>query len=587
MKSTHRQAAAAAGILALSLMGGPAFAQPRLPSGQEPPQRGGQPKQDTPYILIATFRSDDRKLGVETADEVRKRVSSEHSAQELFVVIKRNINATLEASGYRPDSALNQQDLMELSKQLHGEYVLDGKVSKSANGIRLEPRLMLRTGQNTFVQPLPNIDGKDAGDVAKLTERALSDALKGMGPYKTCVNDLRAQKYDAAIKDAQLGIQTYPNSSLSRLCLLNALTLQKAPADSVISVANAVLAIDPSSMIALSNLADAYVAKGDTVKAIETNLRIYRADPSNQAVAQSIVQQLATSGAPDKALPIIDSLLIQNPGDPQMLRTKWLLQLRANQFKQALATGEEIVKLDTSFATVDYFNRSIGAAQRDSNVAAVQKLASQAGQKFPKDVSFPILLAQTYYKAGQLQQALQSARRASEIDPKNPSAWQFIMAVQSQMNQPDSMLASAQKAIASGVPKDSLGSSLLAVAAPALKKAQDSKLRADWEEALKAAQTVDAVVPSPQTKFYVGVAAFSIGNDAVTNVQKLIKGTPSKDDKAKACAEVKVAEDNFATAQINMPAGGAYDKATAGQIMGALGQYTEFVSSVKAALKCK
>jgi hypothetical protein len=60
-----------------------------------------------PYILIATFRSDDRLLGVQAADEVRKRVASEHSAQELFVVTKHNINTTLEASGYRADSALN------------------------------------------------------------------------------------------------------------------------------------------------------------------------------------------------------------------------------------------------------------------------------------------------------------------------------------------------------------------------------------------------------------------------------------------------------------------------------------------------
>src|SRR5215211_5037720 len=127
VKSTQRHAAAAVGIFALSLLGAPASGQAR----PEPPQRGGQPKQETPYILIATFRSDDRNLGVQTADEVRKRVAQEHSAQELFVVMKRNINATLEASGYRADSALNAQDLMELSKQLHGEYVLDAKVAKT------------------------------------------------------------------------------------------------------------------------------------------------------------------------------------------------------------------------------------------------------------------------------------------------------------------------------------------------------------------------------------------------------------------------------------------------------------------------
>jgi hypothetical protein len=37
---------------------------------------------------------------------------------------------------------------------------------------------------------------------------------------------------------------------------------------------------------------------------------------------------------------------------------------------------------------------------------------------------------------------------------------------------------------------------------------------------------------------------------------------------------------------MNMPAGGAYDKDTAGQIMGALGSYTGFVGEVKSQL-CK
>jgi tetratricopeptide (TPR) repeat protein len=563
-------------------MGAPASGQTRP---AEPPQRGGQPKQDTPYILIATFRSDDRLLGVLAADEVRKRVASEHSAQELFVVTKHNINTTLEASGYRADSALNASDLMELSKQLHGEYVLDAKVSKMGATVRVEPKLMLRTGLVTLTQPLPNVDGKDAGDVAKGVEKAISDALKGMPAYRLCVADLRAQKFDAAVKDAQTGIQVYPNSALSRLCLLQAYTGLKSPPDSIISVSNAILTIEPGSMIALQNLADAYRAKGDTAKAIETNLRIYRADPSNTAIATTIVEELARSGAPDKALPIIDSLLINNPGDPGIMRTKWLLQLRGKQYKQALVTGEELVKLDTSFATIEYFNRSIGAAQSDSNAAAVQQLAAKAGQKFPKEASFANLLAQSYFKAGQLQPALQAARRAAQIDPKSASPWLFILAIQNQLNQPDSMLASAQAAIAAGVSKDSIGGSLVALVGPGVRKAQESKSREDWESVLKTAQMVDGLVPTAQSKFYIGVAAFQVGADAVAKIQTLAKG--SKDDKAKACAEAKVAEDMFAASLIAMPAGASIDKATAGTIMGGTGQYSEYVTQVKTALKCK
>ena len=117
---------------------------------------------------------------------------------------KNSINGTLEASGYRPDSALNASDLMELSKQLHGEYVIDGKASKgSGNAVRLEARILLRTGTSTLAQPLPPADGKDVGDAAKMVERSISDALKGMPMYKTCINDLRAQKFDQAEKDAR------------------------------------------------------------------------------------------------------------------------------------------------------------------------------------------------------------------------------------------------------------------------------------------------------------------------------------------------------------------------------------------------
>jgi hypothetical protein len=116
VKATQRHAAAAVGFLGLSLMGAPAFAQQ-----QQPAQRGGPPGPETPYILVTTCQSADRKLGVEAADELRRRIQSEHSAKELYAVPKAGINGTLEASGYRPDSALNASDLMELSKQLHGE----------------------------------------------------------------------------------------------------------------------------------------------------------------------------------------------------------------------------------------------------------------------------------------------------------------------------------------------------------------------------------------------------------------------------------------------------------------------------------
>lgn len=577
VKSTQRYAVTVASLMGLMLAAAPLVAQP----AQQPAQRGGPPNPDTPQILVAVLQSSDKALGVQAADEIRRRIQQEHSAKELYAVPKTSINNTLEASGYKADSALNASDLMELAKQVHGDYVLEGKIAKSATGVQLDARILTRTGQQTLAQPLPTLNGKDAGDVAKLVEREVTAALKGMGPYKTCTNDLRAAKYDQAVKDAQIGLAAYPASTLNRLCILTAYNQMKpAPTDSIIAMSEAILAKDPTSVIALNSAAEAYTAKGDKDKAIEYNLRIWRADPSNTTIATSIVNTLATSGSPDKAIPIIDTLLAQNPGDPAMLDTKWKLLLNAKRWKPAIAAGEELVKADTSKATLVFFQRQIGAAQSDSNTAKVQEIASRAATKFPNDLDMQLLLAQSYRKSGQLQQALEHGRRAIAIDPKSTNAVVLTMYTLNDMKQKDSATAVAQRAIAAGVSKDTIGALLLSDVPPLVKTAQESKKREDWQAALDAAQAVDAMAPTKESKFFIGVASFQVAYDIVQHVQTLTK-TTKKEEKATACAEAKQVDDLLAITQTAMPAGGAVDKNTAAQILTTIPQITEFTAAVK------
>lgn len=590
MKSTHRLPAAAAGFLAFSFAAAPLMGQ------QQPQQRGGPPNNDTPYILITTFHSGDRKLGVEMGDELRKRVQQEHSAKELFVIQKNSINGTLEASGYRPDSALSASDLMELSKQLRGEEVLEGTVNKVGNGddVVVDTRILMRAGQQaTVAQPLPRVNGKDVGDAAKQIERHITEVNKSVASYKTCRNSLLAAKYPEAMTAARTGITAYPNSTFNRLCLLSAMTLTKAPADSIIAVAGAIRSMDSTSMIALSNLADAYMQKGDTAKAIQTNLAIYRLDPTNSQIGRSIVNILASSGAPEQALPIIDTLLVNNPGDPEMLKIKWLLQLRAKQFKSALASGEAYVKADTAAANLDYFQRQIGAAQSDSNTAAVQQFAAKAMQKFPTDMTFPTLLAQSYIKAGQYQQALVVARKATTAEPKNTNAWLLAIAAANGAGMRDSSGAFAKMAIDAGADKATFAAALLGPTQELFAKAQTSKQRADYQAALESAQGVDALASSPASKFFIGVSAFSVAADMVTQLQdeaKAAQKSNKKADKETACGTSKQIEDLLTTTQIAMPAGAAMSAdapKTAAQIMGGVTQISDFVTQIKKAFSCK
>src|SRR5262249_24952064 len=151
----------------------------------------------------------------------------------------------------------------------------------------------------------------------------------------------------------------------------------------------------------------------------------------------------------------------------------------------------------------------------------------------------------------------------------------------------DTAMAIAQKAISGGASKDSLGQVLLQNAVPAISKAQNTKERADWEAALRASQAVDAVAPSTQSKFFIGLSAFSISADALTNVQKAAGPKATKAEKAQGCDEVKVAEDNFATAQIAIPAGAGFDMNAAGQLMQGIQTYLPYIPQFKKALGCK
>jgi tetratricopeptide (TPR) repeat protein len=456
----------------------------------------------------------------------------------------------------------------------------------------VESRLLIKRSSNILAQPLPAITAKNAGDAAKDIEKAVADARKSLTHYKQCENDLRAQKYDAATAAGRAALAAYPQSTFGRLCVLWAFDAGKASPDSIISAANALLSVDPNSIQALVLAADAYKKKGDTDKSIEYNLRIYRADPSNQNIAQSIIQELATSGAPDKALPIVDELLKDNPMDPGMLRTKWLLQLKAQKYKEALATGEEMVKADTSAANLDYFNRMGAVAMLDSQPQVAAQIYARGIQKFPNDAAMQLVYAQALQRTGQLQQALSAAQRAVKTNPKIENGFLYVLGLQVQLNQLDSAKATAPQAIANGADKEKISQYLLAVVAPAVKKAQESSARADWEVALKTAQDVDAIVASPATKFFIGFSAFQIGAGAVNAVNEMVqqyqkaKPAAQKELKPKICEENKIAEDNFAIAQINMPAGGQHDKENAAKIMGAMSQYTDFVTQIKTQL-CK
>jgi tetratricopeptide (TPR) repeat protein len=520
-------------------------------------------------ILVATFRSTDRGLGVAGADAIRSRVSQEVPQKQLLVIRKEDINGTLAASGYAADSALSPSDMKELAKLMRADEILDGTVTKTPDGgVRVDARLLLARDVS-LAQPLPPASARNVGEAARQISRDLKEARKQLAANKKCENHLRAREFDQAIAAAREGIAAYPQATLARLCLVSALSEQKAQPEVIIAAGNEVLKIDPTSRIALGIVFSAQKAKGDNEAAVGTLLLMQKADPTNVPLITTIANELARLD-PTRALSVLRPLVEQNPGDVELMRQLWLTELRAQEYKPAIRTGEALAKLDTSVVDSTFYTRMIAAFLADSQPQRAAEFAGRAVQRYPQSASAHAVFAQTLRRAGQLQQAAEHYAQAVRLDPKVEPGYVALIVTQCELNQADAAFASSDAAMKAGVDKATVGGALMGCAAPAMRAAQEQKTRAAWQRAYDISNRIDKIAPSANSKFFVGVSSFQVGLDALQGLNK-----------SKSCADAQLIENMWAASQIAMPQGASVDRNAAAQIMGVIQQYSPNVASAK------
>jgi tetratricopeptide (TPR) repeat protein len=547
-----------------------------------PAQRGGGPKPDTPQLVVSALASSDPTIGVAARDAIRRRIQSEHTATDLYVVPGEKVDAALKDAGFNPDSALGKTDLIALTHQVRGDYALDGAVERTPEGVKTSFRLLTQTGTQIVAEPLVAIVGSDIGDVAKKVDRAVSEALRALSFNHDCRRFAVVGDYKQAMLAAQQGLKLRPTSTALNLCALSILTATHASPDSIITVASAIAAADSSNPAAWANLVDAYAAKGDSARELDATRMLHRVDSTNVTVTVSLVEQLVRAGQPEPALAVADTALALTPGNGELLKRKWLLELRLSKWADAIKTGDAIVAADSAAATEDFFRRQIHSAVETHDSTSFRRLASQASARHPKNVDFLLILARDAVDRNSPRDALGFLDRALALEPANAAAWQLAIAAQAAGNGSDSAVATARRALSAGVPKDSVGRSLLVVLTPVLTQAQNTSARGDWESVLRIARSVDSVASTPRSQYYIGAAAYQIATDEAQSIAK--NGTPKNSGGRQAlCASATRLEDFVNTALMAIPKGATVDPAIAAQIMSGLPTLTDFANSAKQA----
>ena len=531
-------------------------------------------------VMIPTLQSSDKELGVQAAEAIRNQLTKQTNIRDLVVVPKADINNSLQSSGYSTTEALAPGDAKALATLVRAPQYVDGTVTRTPTGYKIDARLIISRDM-TKGQALPSAQAAKLDDAANQVAKAIKDARRQLPAEEACHNAVAQGKYQEGVAAARKGLEGYPTANIVGVCLAEAYNGLKMQ-DSVIAVAERIRNNDPRNIPALRLLATTYRARidspapgvdparlvSDTTKLLESLAAMAAADPTNIRLVQDVINTYPQLNRAQQAIPLVRDLLQNNPGDPQLLNLAWLVYLNAKAWPDAIAVGTEMVRVDTAAATADYYTRLAGAYLASDQAQKASEAAAMGARKFPNDPNLALFNAQALRKAGQLQAALDAAKRATVANPKNPQGWYLLATIQGDLSQYDDIVNTLNQAKANGADQAALSQIALQQGSNAYKKGQESKDRADFQRAIKFLQLSDQLQSSVDAKFLLGASAFSVGQSATIDANE-----------KRSCDLARMARDAFNLASMNLPAGGQKYPNEAAQLLTAIPQFTPAVDN--------
>ena len=571
MKASYRHLLTFVGVAAgLATSAAPALAQGRAPA-------------TGPRLMVPVFAGP-KPLGLQLADELRERIKTDYQLKTIWTVPKTDITGILDASGFRTDTAVSNADLRELARTARAAEILIGNVTRTPNGVHVEPRLVLASDLSVS-QPLPPVDAGNVGGAVKAISKEIGNARRQLPAYDKCVEQARSGNYDAAIQAANAGTSTYATATLVRICRLNAYLAKKAPADTIIANAKDVLRFDAKNKIALNAAGQALSDKSDALQktdsvqaaalndqAVQYWTTLISVDPSDTRMLETVIRKIVVSANPSIALPIIDAAVTDNPGNLQLLRLQWLIHLAAKDYKNAVNIGRTMVQMDTSLADTTYFTRQAAALAASGDTVGVTAVVAEGVRKFPANTGLALFQAQALKQAGRFAEAKTAYANLLRQNPKLEHGYLQLAQIADTLHQADSARAALRMAIQTGSDSAnfvaqyalSIGNSKYkaANAIPMGDPAQNETKRAAMQQAISYLAFSDSLAPSPTPKFLLGVAYFTIAQTAATDAPKL-----------KSCDLASMADMALNKAQINLTQGGSTAPDAAKQYLGYAGQF--------------
>ena len=524
-------------------------------------------------LLVAPFKSNEKKLGNKIADEIRGRVEKAGNKRELEVIDEKSMVTALFNAGFPADMVPDLTQVRALSRYLRADEYLMGTADKTPAGTRVTARLILARDVR-MQQPLPDVVDPDPDRAAARMASAVTEARRQLAPQRRCENALRDGKASQAMDAARDGVRLYPRSTLARRCLLAAQLVVGTPADSVLGVVGEMLRVDSSSFHALEGAAQAYDVLKNKDRAAEMWLRLQRSDTTDVELGERVISALLYDGNSVKAEPLAARLSDAMPERTSLMRLRWQVLFTNKSWKEAARVGNILLATDSlSMQDSTFYLRLATAHKSNGDAVRAVEIAARGLQQFPKDprlfstyvqfvrgeavegltrglaafpqnADFKVMQAQDLKTRGKAEESVDAMREALALDSTIQHGHIQLARAQTELGQNDSAYVTLKRALNAGEDSALIAQFALARGNQLYRAASSTKMRPDYMLAMRFLALADSIRQSPQAKLLMGVAALSVAQSAATDAPK-----------TKDCELSRLSSDMIAIAQPNLAAG--------------------------------
>jgi len=551
---------------------------PAPPKPKEPPKDGQEfTKQGLLITNFAPRPGADMKFARKAADAVRSRVGRFVNKREVDVLDGDDIAYRMERAGYNPDTVLDLRDIRAVGKYLRADEFVIASVANGPSGARISGQLVLFRDER-LRQPLPEVSAPKLDSAALLFARSIAAARSQLIYERRCENALRDGSAARAVSAARQGIAAFEQGAIARTCLVWALRQNKTAVATILTEANAVLAIDSMNAHALEAAAVSLDSLGRRDEAGLRWLRLAATDTGDLDLAVRVAYALVDGGNAPRAEPFIVAQSKAHPDDIRLMQLKWRAGYENKHWPLAIEAGETLLERDPvaqhdsvffyrlafvyhasnqPFKAIETVAHGMTTFPKDSRLYSLytQYIKAEADTVVPRGLAmFPgnadllALNAKELRARGKIAESLEATKQAAALDSTMSGAQMSIAQLEFELGQPDSAIAALRVGLTRGDDSALVAQFALSKGNALYRTAIGTKTSTDFSIALRMLAFSDTVKSTDQAKFLAGATALGLAQSALTEAVKLT-------DRAASCRLARMASDLLPFARTGLRAG--------------------------------